>query len=186
MGLFYYPDDLRGYDGLLTFQDVFPTLEDWNTNIGNYLYYNTLDEMENADKLYAQLYDMYKGHYFRYKHVSKIYNVVAGGVEQLIQAVKTHVYLSTDTEKFAGETTITNRYKTDNTETELDEENQINYRTSGETEFISDSKLIIELKKEGVKVIAVMQKFKDEFRTLFMNQTNEVVDKSLYLTKGAK
>lgn len=183
-----YRDDLHGYDDLLTFADIFDSFNTWQTELNDYLFYCQIGDMTSYDalpnitdeKIFNLLYNVYRTHFFRFANKAKVLNEIAQRVNSLYQDILTADYISTNAESLAGQTTVSNNFRTDNTQMDDDEENEIKYRHSGNTTSVDNGDRVIELAENSVQGVKRINRFIDEFRTLMMNQTNEVVDMEIY------
>ncbi len=157
-GNWIYNDGFEGYDGLLTFLDVFPDYNTFKELLSKYMWFESLEEDEVlSNKLYTQLLNRYRQNYFRYKQVSTICTKLASLIEEFLRYNGMVNKLVKDIKP--GDIETISNYKTNNTNNDSDTANLIKYRTAIEETVNVDWKAMTEqqlgsvLKVKGYEAI---------------------------------
>ncbi|MFV0535437.1 MAG: hypothetical protein ACK5MR_17570 [Cumulibacter sp.] len=97
-------------------------------------------------------------------------------MEELYTALEVSKYKLENAKDLAGQTTTIKSYKTNNTT----EENVDTYQTNKEETFIDNGAGEVEYLEQTIKGRTIINRSIDDLKTMFMNKTNEVVEKELY------
>lgn len=176
----FYRDDLHGYDDLFTFADLFPTYELWKDRVGSYMYDIEVDSDARAEKIYMNLFNVYKNHFFRFATMPKIFTEIAGRLTVLYAELEVGSWIKENSSDIAGTSTINENYRTNNTAEESDPENNTRYRTDINTSKVDNGTVDLELRDRVANNANRIQNFITDMRPMFMNKTNEIVIKELY------
>lgn len=180
-----YPTDYRGYDGLLTVADIFPTYDSFKEQMNDYMFSNQIGTLEDEDenetldkKIFNVFFNRYKNHYFRFRSGATILTKLAREFERLYQEYDSIKVLAS-TENLTGTTTTNKDYKTNNGAEGVITKYQIDESTSS----TDDSRLYIDYVNGRINRSSFITDRIDDMKKLFMNKTNEVVIKEGILTK---
>ncbi|MFV0534492.1 MAG: hypothetical protein ACK5MR_12660 [Cumulibacter sp.] len=97
-------------------------------------------------------------------------------MEELYTALEVGKYKLENAKDLAGQTTTIKSYKTNNTT----EENVDTYQTNKEETFIDNGQGEVEYLEESIRGRTLINRSITDLKTMFMNRTNEVVEKELY------
>lgn len=176
----FYRDDLRGYDDLFTFADLFPTYQDWVDRVGSYMYDITIESDERAEKIYMNLFNVYKNHFFKFSTMPKIFTDLASELTVLYAELVVGSWITENSADISGTTSIDESYRTNNMEDESDPENNKRYRTNINTSKVDNGNGELELRDRLANNANRINRFILRLRPMFMKETNEVVIKELY------
>ncbi len=147
-----------GYDGLLTFLDIFPDYETFKVMLKDYMWFESLEEDEElSKKLFNQLLKRYRQNYFRYKQISTICTKLASFIEEFLRY--NGMVNKLVKELKPGDIETITYFKTDNTSDESDTSNLVRYRDAIEETVNVDWKAMTEqqlgsvLKVKGYEAI---------------------------------
>lgn len=179
-----YADDLRGYDDLLRFGDVFDTFEEFVLRLNDNLYFHQI-ELDDVmiQKVYNNLFNRYKNNFFRFSKLSTIYNEVGSRVEGMLQAYEVAMDFQENLMDYVGTKETTTNYKTNNKSEETDPDNNTRYRTNVETIFTDNGLEYMDRRTNSIDIVQLIQDFVQNFRKLMMNATDEVTIKQGIYTK---
>lgn len=178
--MFAYADDLRGYDDLLTFFDMFPTYEIWTERLNEFMVFNTVENTKLpeglAEKIYNMTYARYRTNFFRYSNMSTIKIKMAEWLEDLYANLEVGSYIVENAANLAGQTETEKNYRTDNT----DEENYDGYQTDKKETFTDNGAGEIDILQQSIHGRTIIHRNIESLKIMFMNKTNEVLEKELY------
>lgn len=173
----YNRDTMYGYQSLTSFQELFPTYEDWKTWLDKYLLKLKVEDTdpEIEQNIYLILYNRYKNQFFRYKEHSTILSKISARYLQLMRAMFVADYIGENLEQLAGSTVTTENFKTNNTADDSDAETNTEYRTDITRTFSDDGATVMDRMQSSIEMQSLVHEWMDEFKTMFVNQRKPMI-----------
>lgn len=173
----YNQDMIKNYDGLTSFQEVFPDFETWKKWLDKYMF--VLKVGETAESIESNIYEVlsnrYKNQYFRYRELSTILTKTAGRYLQLMRGLYVAEYIGENLSSLAGTSTTVETYKTNNTAEDSDAETNTEYRTDIERTFTDNGTLMMDRLQDSIEMASLIQDWMDDFKTMFVNSRKTMI-----------